>query len=134
MQSFIAKWSILKDDFSLDTKSIDRLLKVFNNTCVISGNVEDLNSTLFNKKMTLCPRIIDQEVRSLKDLVVISSSIASRISKQKGLRLPNKKKCVIHIFDSAEVRERIRSAHEQLDRIEAAEKKLREVEECIIKT
>ena len=52
-----------------------------------------------------------------------------RINRQKGERLDDKSRCVIHLFDSSEVRERIKAAHERLDLIEAAEKVLRVGEE-----
>ena len=117
------------ENITIDMNSFQRLMKVFIHECAITGKPLDENTVGMTNRPNIIPIVIGRPVHGLKDLVVVSSAITMRLSKQKGKPLDDKTRCVVHALKSVDVRDRIRAAHDRLDRIEAAEKKLREEEQ-----
>lgn len=113
---------------NLKEADIIRLMIIFDHRCVVSRKKLDRESAKYSDKPYIIPRMIGGSIDSLKDLVVVSSAVTMRLTKQKGRRMEDKTRCVIHALESAAVRDRIRAAHERLERIELAEKRLREEE------
>ena len=108
---------------------VKKLLDAFEHKCVISSNSLDRESVRFSHKPFIIPNVVGAPVRNLADLTVVSSAVSKQLTKQRRQRLEDKARCVIHTLESADVRDRIRAAHDRLERIEAAEKKLKDEEQ-----
>lgn len=119
----IKKFSDSKSSITINHGAFERLLNVFGGKCAVTQD------RLHSNEAIAIPKVIGGPVRSLHDLVIVSSSVTTRLSEQKGERLTDRARCVIHALESSGVKLRIGEAYLRLQRIEAAEKKLREEKE-----
>lgn len=113
----------------IDKIGFHKILRIFQNRCVITGNELDQRYSSLKFRPNLINRFAGKPVNSLRDIVLVSSAVTMRVNRQKGMKLSDKTRCIIHALESDDVKERVRAAHERLDRIEAAEKKLRDEEQ-----
>lgn len=116
---FIWKYGRL-DGISITMRLIRSLMECFDNTCAVTGVTARPGSRRLSEKLTICPMRLGETVSKSSDLIVISSAVLARITRQKGLPKEDASTCVMAAMERPEVQERVRRAHLRLAAFEAS--------------
>ena len=114
----------IDSSFRLDRHLWDRLMFMFKGKCALTGRMLSNDTGSHDTRPNAIPRVIGGTIEGLKDVVLVSSTVVTRLKKQNGQKTESGDKCVIRAMSSPEVQDRIIEARRRLEEIEATQHKL----------